>query len=142
MTNQPERKGEKGDIIVAYRSNTPSVSPTLPGPVNAPLWSIEMKPNSQGMRRFRSVSCAAQLHSFMLSIGRLNLEFLSLVFVSMCGRCDWPCPPAYDCSLATNLEGRDAVFRRPDTTARTAVNVKNAYWTMLQKRTDMVTSRK
>lgn len=64
----------KKETVATYLSNTPSVSPTLPGPSNAPQCSIEMKPVSQGMRTSNSINCAAQPHNFMLTIGRLTFS--------------------------------------------------------------------
>lgn len=65
----PTKESSK-ENVATHLSNTPSVSPTLPGPNSAPQCSIEMKPVSQGMRMSNSTNCAAQLHSFMLTIGR------------------------------------------------------------------------
>lgn len=60
---------EEENIMVTHLSNTPSVSPTLPGPNSTPQCSIDMRPESQGMREFSSTSRDAQLHSFMLTMG-------------------------------------------------------------------------
>lgn len=137
---QPTRElnGERDDVAT-HLSNTPSVSPTLPGPINAPLWRMEMMPNSQGMRTFKSANCATQLHNFMLTTGRLAASGCLIVAAFPCGLLGWSGISMNDCSLASTLLGRDDDVAIIKISARTAVNAQNAYWRTAQNilETDM-----
>ena len=63
---------QREEEIATYLSNTPSVSPTLPGPATAPQWRSDTKPESHGMRTSNSRRPDVQDHSLMLTIGRLD----------------------------------------------------------------------
>src|SRR4051812_2929138 len=84
---QPEKRGKF--LWGTHLSNTPSVPPTLLGPTNTIQCSIDMRPDSQGMRRSSSTSRDAQLHSFMLTMGRFNASGRLAAGCAACGSCDW-----------------------------------------------------
>jgi hypothetical protein len=80
---------KRREYSVTHLSNTPSVSPTLPGPNSTPQCSIDMRPESQGMRELSSTSCDAQLHNFMLTMGCFDASGRLRAGWSGCGNCDW-----------------------------------------------------
>ena len=88
MRSWPTRK-KKRKIIKTHLSNNPSVSPTIPGPANTTQCSIESKPESQGMRESSSTIRDAQLHNFMLAMGRLDAIERVAGGCPACGNCDW-----------------------------------------------------
>ena len=117
-------------FIVTYLSNTPSVSPTLPGPANTPQCSIDTRPESQGMRECKSASREAQLHSCMLTIGRMDDNRRFDVGRAVCGNCDWWLSSTGDWPLVPviDLAGSDDAVAILAIAAHIAVAIRNAYW--------------
>jgi hypothetical protein len=105
----------------------------LPGPANNPQCSIEMVPDSQGIRTLNSASCAMQLHNLMLTTGRLVLNGRLDSGVSTDKDGDWFDASMKKGSLVADLEGRADDVARVETSARAATQVKSTYWTTVQK---------
>jgi hypothetical protein len=128
---------KEGIIVATYLSNIPSVPPTLPGPASNPQCSIEMVPDSQGMRTLNSANCAMQLHNLMLTIGRLVPNGRANNGGSPGKGNDWLDVSTGDGSLIRDLGGRVDALARVETTARAAVDAQKRYWTAVQKSPEM-----
>lgn len=95
-----------------------------------------MEPKSQGIRALNSNSCAVQLHNFMLTTGRLIPDGRLDIGVSIVEACGWLDVLTGDASWLMDLSGREDAVARIMTSARTAVDAHNTYWTKVQKSRD------
>jgi hypothetical protein len=74
-----------------------------------------------------------QLHTLMLTTGRLDPNGRLDSGVSTDIGCDWFDIPTSEGSLIADLNGREEDVARVETTARAAVQAKSTYWITAQK---------
>jgi hypothetical protein len=82
-----------------------------------------------------------QLHKLMLTTGRLGPNGRLDRGVSAFNDGGWFDVSTSDVSLRADLFGREEYVARPDTTKRIAVHARNAYWTTIQKVSEMNTGQ-